>query len=73
MNNELEDPLQGDNIQNEDKKLKCKEKCIKYKCKNICCYLGCILIIIFTNYISFCIGFIHKGMIDDDGSLSEFI
>jgi len=65
--NKLNDPFQinfDDN--NNNTIIKKKNK----KCNKFCFCLCYLLIILFTNYISFCLGFIYDQR-NDDGSLSN--
>ena len=66
MNNmdniELNEPFNPENI------VIRREKKYKNVLKRICSCLCCLIIIIFMNYISFCIGFIYHDNIKD-GSL----
>ena len=58
---DLELPFHEDNIQIEDNKH-------NLKIRSICTCIFCISLIIFTNYISFCIGIIY---FQQDGSSSN--
>ena len=64
--NKLNDPFQinfdDDTIIKKNKKSK--------TCKNICFCLCCLFIVLFINYISFCLGIIYDQR-NDDGSLSN--
>ena len=67
----LEQPLQNKTSQTEkEKKCKCKCKRVSFTCNKIYCCFCYLFIILLTNYISFCIGFIYCGR--DDGSFSEY-
>jgi hypothetical protein len=62
--NELELPIHIDNNNNEDKQ---RDK-IYFKLKSLCKCFTCTGIVIFTNYISFCVGVIY---FQRDGSLAN--
>jgi len=61
---DLELPFHEDNIQIEDNKY-------NLKIRSICTCIFCIALIIFTNYISFCIGIIYFQQ--DGSSSNQFI